>query len=86
MFQSGIKQHLTSLVVLAVLGLAACGATLSAPFLYEDPSFILEDPRVGSVAKAWEGLSLENGYRQPVLFFPTHWTGHSERARHGLSI
>ncbi|MGP0628878.1 tetratricopeptide repeat protein [Nitrospina sp. 32_T5] len=69
MFQSGIKQHLTALMVLAVLGLVAGGATLSTPFVYEDPSFILEDPRAGSVAKAWEGLSLENGYRQPVLFF-----------------
>ncbi|MCF8721926.1 tetratricopeptide repeat protein [Nitrospina gracilis] len=69
MFQSDIKQHLVILILLAALGLAAGGATLSGPFLHEDTRYILDDPRTESVARAWQGLSLEDGFRQPVLFF-----------------
>lgn len=69
MLNDNTKQRLMFWIGLALLAVAAMGKTLQVPFLYEDSRLILENPATRTLPQAWQGLSLENLFHQPVLVF-----------------
>jgi len=62
-----LKQYLKPILLLTGLGALAHGFALQAAFVYEDPARILNNPRTGSLAQAWELFDPSTWLQQPVL-------------------